>query len=175
MLNEDEAKIIRRIYGLFLQGRSLYAIAKVLTSEGIPTPGGKKVWGKAVVLSILTNEKYKGDALLQKVYTTDFLTKKKKKNEGEILQYYVEGNHEAIISPAVFDQVQILMQSREQGKNLNSCVNIFSSKIKCGDCGGWYGSKFSILMTSTEKSSGSAITSLTAEINVLRHTWMRIP
>ena len=175
VLNEDEAKIIRRIYGLFLQGCSPYAIAKVLTSEGIPTPGGKKVWGKAVVLSILTNEKYKGDALLQKVYTTDFLTKKKKKNEGEILQYYVEGNHEAIISPAVFDQVQILMQSREQGKNLNSCVNIFSSKIKCGDCGGWYGSKFSILMTSTEKSSGSAITSLTAEINVLRHTWMRIP
>ena len=96
MLNEDEAKIIRRIYGLFLQGRSPYAIAKVLTSEGILTPGGKKVWGKAVVLSILTNEKYKGDALLQKVYTTDFLTKKKKKNEGEILQYYVEGNHEAI-------------------------------------------------------------------------------
>ena len=89
VLNEDEAKIIRRIYGLFLQGRSPYAIAKVLTSEGIPTPGGKKVWGKAVVLSILTNEKYKGDALLQKVYTTDFLTKKKKKNEGEILQYYV--------------------------------------------------------------------------------------
>ena len=93
------------------------------------------------IVSILTNEKYKGDALLQKVYTTDFLTKKKKKNEGEVPQYYVEGNHEAIISPAVFDQVQILMQSREPGKNRNSCVSIFSSKIKCGDCGGWYGSK----------------------------------
>ena len=60
-----------------------------------------------MVESILTNEKYKGDALLQKVYTTDFLSKKKKKNEGEVPQYYVEGNHEAIIPPAVFDNVQL--------------------------------------------------------------------
>ncbi len=141
VINEEQAKTVRKIYGYFLQGRSPYQIAKLLTEKGIPTPGGKKVWGKAVVTSILTNEKYKGDALLQKVYTTDFLTKKKKKNEGEVPQYYVEGNHEAIISPAVFEQVQILMQAREPGKNRNSCVNIFSSKIKCGDCGGWYGSK----------------------------------
>ena len=68
-------------------------------------------------------------------------TKKKKKNECEVPQYYVEGNHEAIISPEVFDRVQILMQAREPGKNRNSSVSIFSSKIKCGDCGGWYGSK----------------------------------
>lgn len=66
--------------------------------------------------SILTNEKYKRDALLQKVYTTDFLTKKKKKNEGEVPQYYVEGNHEAIIEPEIFDRVQILMQARLPGK-----------------------------------------------------------
>lgn len=77
VINEEQAKIVRKIYGLFLQGKSSYVIAKQLTAEGIPTPGGKKVWGKAVVQSILTNEKYKGDALLQKVYTTDFLTKKK--------------------------------------------------------------------------------------------------
>lgn len=77
VINEEQAKIVRKIYGLFLQGKSPYVIAKQLTAEGIPTPGGKKVWGKAVVQSILTNEKYKGDALLQKVYTTDFLTKKK--------------------------------------------------------------------------------------------------
>ena len=141
VVNEEQAEIVRKIYGYFLQGRSPYQIAKLLTEQGIPTPGGKKVWGKAVVASILTNEKYKGDALLQKVYTTDFLNKKKKKNEGEVPQYYVEGNHEAIISPAVFDQVQVLMQAREPGKNRNSCVSIFSSKIKCGDCGGWYGSK----------------------------------
>jgi DNA invertase Pin-like site-specific DNA recombinase len=141
VVNQEQAVIVRKIYGYFLQGRSPYQIAKLLTEEGIPTPGGKKVWGKAVVQSILTNEKYKGDALLQKVYTTDFLTKKKKKNEGEVPQYYVEGNHEAIISPEVFDRVQILMQAREPGKNRNSSVSIFSSKIICSDCGSWYGSK----------------------------------
>lgn len=84
-------KNVRKIYGLFLQGRSPYQIAKLLTEEGVPTSGGKRVWGKAVVQSILTNEKYKGYALLQKVYTTAFLSKKKKKNEGEVPQYYVEG------------------------------------------------------------------------------------
>ena len=91
--------------------------------------------------SILTNEKYKGDALLQKVYTVDFLSKKKKVNEGEVPQYYVEGNHPAIIEPSVFDSVQALMKARRPGKNRNSCVGVFSGKIKCGDCGSWYGSK----------------------------------
>ena len=141
VINEGQAETVRKIYGLFLHGHSPYKIAKILTEEGIPTPGGKKVWGKAVVESILTNEKYKGDALLQKVYTVDFLSKKKKVNEGEVLQYYVEGNHPAIIEPYVFDSVQALMKARRPGKNRNSCVGVFSGKIKCGDCGSWYGSK----------------------------------
>ena len=141
VLNEDEAKIIRRIYGLFLQGRSPYAIAKVLTSEGILTPGGKKTWSASTVKSILTNEKYKGDALLQKVYTEDFLTKKKIKNDGQVPQYYVENNHPAIIEPAVFDRVQKLMAVRHPGQNRNSSISPFSSRIKCGECGSWYGSK----------------------------------
>ena len=141
VVNQEQAQIVRKIYGYFLQGRSPYQIAKLLTEQGIPTPGGKKVWGSSVVRSILTNEKYKGDALLQKVYTTDFLTKKKKRNEGEVPQYYVTDNHEAIIKPEVFDRVQVLLQSRKNGKNRASSVNIFSSRIKCGCCGGWYGSK----------------------------------
>lgn len=65
-------------------------------------------WCEATVKSILTNEKYKGDALLQKSITVDFLTKKIKANEGEVPQYYVEGDHEAIIRPEIFDGVQIL-------------------------------------------------------------------
>ncbi len=141
VVNEEQAKVVRRIYGLFIQGFTPYKIAKTLTDEGVPTPGGKKVWGKDVVRSILTNEKYKGDALLQKVFTTDFLTKKKKKNEGEVPQYYVEGNHEAIISPEIFDRVQVLMKANEKVRGRNSCVSIFSSKVKCGNCGSWYGSK----------------------------------
>ena len=141
VVNQGQAMTVRKIYGLFLQGRSPHQIAKLLTEQGIPTPGGKKVWGKSVVESILTNEKYKGDALLQKVYTIDFLSKKKKKNEGEVPQYYVEGSHEAIIAPEVFDNVQALMQSREKGDRRHSSMNIFSGKIRCGDCGSWYGSK----------------------------------
>lgn len=141
VINEEQAKIVRRIYGLFLQGKTPYQIAKQLTAEGIPMPGGKTIWSKSVVQSILTNEKYKGDALLQKVFTTDFLTKKKKKNEGEVPQYYVEGNHEAIIQPAVFDLVQKEMIRRSTGKDRHGSVSLFSSRIRCGDCGAFYGSK----------------------------------
>ena len=177
VINEEQAKTVRKIYGLFLQGRSPYQIAKMLTEKGIPTPGGKKVWGKAVVESILTNEKYKGDALLQKVYTTDFLSKKKKKNEGEVPQYYVEGNHEAIIPPAVFDNVQVLMQSRGKGSSRNSCVSVFFSKIRCGDCGSWAGAgtapRSGIPTINTARWSGSATINLTAGRNAPRRIWMR--
>lgn len=141
VVNEKEAVIVRRIYGLFLQGHSPYAIAKKLTAEGIPTPGGKEKWSGSTVRSILTNEKYKGDALLQKVYTVDFLSKKKVKNDGQVPQYYVEDNHPAIIEPAVFDKVQIIMAARQPGKNRRSCASPFSSRIKCGECGSWYGAK----------------------------------
>ena len=141
VVNPDQAKLVRRIYGMFLMGQSPMAIARTLTAEGIPSPGGKPRWNPSNIRSILTNEKYKGDALLQKSYTVDFLTKKKKVNEGEIPQYYVRDNHEAIIPPDTFDKVQTLMAARRQGTNRVSSVNIFSSKIRCGCCGSWYGSK----------------------------------
>lgn len=137
----DSLTTIRRIYGLFLQGRSPHAIAKLLTAEGIPSPGGKEAWSSSTVKSILTNEKYKGDALLQKVYTVDFLTKQKKVNEGEVPQYYVENNHQAIISPSVFEEAQHQMTARHSGKNRAGSMGVFSGRIKCADCGGWYGSK----------------------------------
>ncbi len=137
-INEDQAKVIRRIYALFLQGMTPYGIAKKLTEDGIKTPGGKDKWGASVVKSILTNEKFKGDALLQKTFTVDYLTKKKKVNEGEVPQFYVEGNHDAIIDPVIFDQVQTEMARR--GKD-HSGAHIFSSKIRCAECGSWYGSK----------------------------------
>ncbi len=111
VINEEQAVTVRRIYALFLQGKTPYTIAKQLTAEGIPTPGGKTKWGKAVIESILTNEKYKGDALLQKVFTTDFLTKKKRKNEGQVPQYYVADNHPAIIEPEIFDQVRFSLKN----------------------------------------------------------------
>lgn len=128
-------------YGMFLQGQSPFQIARTLTEEGIPSPGGKDHWNPSNIKSILTNEKYKGDALLQKSFTVDFLTKKKKTNEGEIPQYYVKDNHEAIIDPETFEMVQTLMTTRTKGRNRKSSVSIFSSKVKCGDCGSWYGPK----------------------------------
>lgn len=140
-MNKDEAVIIHRIYSMFLQGMTPHGIAARLTADGIKSPGGKDKWNAGAVRSILTNEKYKGDALLQKSYTVDFLTKKKKVNEGEIPQYYVEGNHEAIIQPEVFELVQQELKRRKQGRGPHSGVHLFSGKIRCGQCGEWYGSK----------------------------------
>lgn len=141
MVNEEQAKTVQLIYKLFLDGYSCGKVAKKLTELGIPTPGGKKNWSSSTVRSILTNEKYKGDALLQKVYTTNFLTKEKKKNNGEVPQYYVEKNHEAIIDPRIFEQVQAEMERRTNSEGRYSGTGIFASKIKCGDCSGWFGSK----------------------------------
>lgn len=138
---EEEAAIIRLIYRLFLYGKSPSAIAAYLTGEGITTPGGKTVWRAKVVESILTNEKYKGDALLQKKFTVDFLTKKQKVNEGEVPQYYVANSHPAIIEPEVFDLVQYEMKRRKEDGRFTSCTHPFSGKIVCGHCGGFYGSK----------------------------------
>ena len=141
VVNPEQAVTVKRIYSLFLQGKTPHGICQILMDDGIPSPSGKKKWNQSTVKSILMNEKYKGDALLQKSYTVDFLTKKTKTNEGEIPQYYVESNHEAIIDPETFEMVQREMARRTKGRNRHSGVHLFSGKIKCGDCGGWYGSK----------------------------------
>ena len=141
VVNPEQAETVRLIFRLFLEGMTPHSIATELTNRGIKTPGGKDVWNQQTVRRMLSNEKYKGDALLQKEFTVDFLQKKMKKNEGEVPQYYVEGNHEAIISPAVFDMVQAELARRKHGGSRYSGVSIFSNKIKCGDCGSFYGSK----------------------------------
>jgi hypothetical protein len=141
VINENEAEIIRLIYKMFMEGNTPHGIAKYLSAQGIPSPGGKEKWTPTSIRSILSNEKYKGDALLQKSYTVNFLTKQKKKNDGEVPQYYVEKSHPAIIDPAAFDLVQHEMQKRVSGHNRHSGVGIFASRIKCADCGSWYGSK----------------------------------
>lgn len=113
VVNESQAATVRRIYADFLNGATPYAIAKTLTAEHIPTPGGKEVWSRNVVKSILTNEKYKGEALLQKVYTADYLTKEKRKNNGEVTRYYVTGSHEPIIPPETWAKVQEEFEKRK--------------------------------------------------------------
>ena len=141
VVNPEQAEIVKLIYRLLLEGMTPHTIAIHLTEKGIKTPGGKDKWNATTIRRILTNEKYKGDALLQKEFTVDFLTKKTKKNCGEIPMYYIEDDHEAIIDPAVFDMVQQEMERRKTGTSRYSGVSIFSSKIKCGECGGWYGAK----------------------------------
>lgn len=142
VINKEQAETVKLIFRLFLEGMTPCAISKELTYRGIKSPSGKDKWNQGTVRRMLSNEKYKGDALLQKEFTVDYLQKKMKKNEGEVPQYYVEGNHEAIISPRVFDMVQAELERRKRAAGSRySGVSIFSNKIKCGDCGGWYGSK----------------------------------
>lgn len=141
VLNEKEADVVRRIYALYLSGLSPRSICKRLMADGIPSPGGKPKWYDGTVRSILTNEKYIGDALLQKRFTADFLTKKQKVNEGEVPQYYVENDHEPIVSRGVFDAVRQEMEKRRKAKRSYSGVGILSSRIYCGECDGCYGSK----------------------------------
>ncbi len=138
---EKEAAIVRRIYKLFLEGKAPSTIAKLLTAEGILSPAGRERWQGSTVLSILSNEKYKGDALLQKGYTADFLTKKRKINNGEIPQYYVENSHPAIIQPEVFDIVQHEIARRKAGGRYTYSAGVFSSRIICPGCGGYFGIK----------------------------------
>ena len=141
VINEEQAKTVRLIYDLFLQGLTPHAIAKRLTEMGILTPRKKAVWNQCTVRSILTNEKYKGDALMQKRYTESFITKKQRVNNGELPQYYVEGNHEAIIPPETFELVQQEMTRRKAKNGRYSGVDIFASRLVCGECGACYGAK----------------------------------
>lgn len=137
----EEAEIVRRIYDLFMSGLTAFAVARQLTAEGIPTPAGKTLWRATTIESILTNEKYKGDALLQKRFTVDFLQKKMKINEGEVPQYYVENSHEAIIAPELFDKVQAELERRKRLGRKYRTGSIFSCRILCGDCGEYFGPK----------------------------------
>lgn len=138
---ESQAKIVRYIYQLFLEGNSPCAIARRLIAEEIPTPGGKKIWQYTTVESILTNEKYKGDARLQKSFTVDYLTKKKKTNEGEVPQYYVENSHPAIIKPDIFDIVQYEFKRRKGCGLYSNGSGPLTNRLICEDCGNFFGAK----------------------------------
>lgn len=140
-VNEEEAKVVKMIYKMFLQGLTPHTIALRLTDMGVTTPSGLEGWNQSTVRSILKNEKYKGAALLQKYFTTDFIGHKTKKNEGEVNQYYVENGHEAIIAPWLFDYVQGRLKARGDINSRYSGVSLYSSKFICARCGAIYGVK----------------------------------
>ncbi len=138
----EEAEIVKRIYREYLEGASMLKIARGLEADGILNGAGNERWHTSNINNILRNEKYIGDALLQKTYTVDFLTKKRVKNNGIVPQYYVENSHEAIIPREVFMQVQEeLIRRRIVHTSPNGKTRTFSSNhcfaqiIICGDCG----------------------------------------
>ena len=137
-IDESEASVIRRIYCMCIEGLGYYEIAKALTNDGIRTPMGKKVWGYSVVKSILQNEKYIGDALLQKTVSVSYLTKKRVKNEGFVQQYYVKGGHPAIISEEFFKEAQAAQQTEREKPRRSKNGKAFSKRILCAGCGKWY-------------------------------------
>lgn len=151
VINEEEAPIIRRIYDEYLAGLSPYMIAKKLTADGIETPAHKTVWHPSTIQSILTNEKYYGAATLQKTVVVDFLSKKVRPNRGELPSYYITEDHEAIIAPMKFRMVQEEMERRKKAGRKAQGVSVFSGRIVCGDCGGFYGRK--IWHSNTENAS----------------------
>ena len=137
----EEAEVVRLIYKSFMEGLSYYKIAKMLMEREIPAPAGGEKWHRRTVESILTNEKYKGSAQLQKKFTVDFLTKKQKVNEGEVPQYFIEDSHPPIIDPQEFELVQAEIARRKEIGKVYSSSNIFSTKLVCSCCGGFFGSK----------------------------------
>ncbi|MDD3882591.1 MAG: recombinase family protein [Eubacteriales bacterium] len=140
-VNENEAETVRLIYRLFLEGKTPFGIRDALEAAGIRSPKGKGKWSVTTINSILRNEKYKGDALLQKSFTVDFLTKTMKPNRGELPSYYVKESHPAIIPADEFDMVQAEIERRSHQGRGYSGNGLFSSKLFCADCGGIYGAK----------------------------------
>lgn len=145
VIEPREAEIVKRIYLEYLQGASLKQIGDGLERDGILTAAGKPRWRPESVKKILTNEKYIGDALLQKTYTIDVLTKKRVKNNGLVPQYYVENSHEAIIPRELYAKVQEellrranLHSGKDRKKRVYSSKYALSSICYCSKCGDIY-------------------------------------
>ena len=145
----EEAEVIKRIYHRYLDGCTLGQIKRELDADKVPTAQGVDSWSPAIIHNILTNEKYIGDALLQKTYITDCISKKVKKNQGERAMYYVENNHPAIISREMFDQVRNEMTRRSSKRKVlqksgKTELGKYSGKyaltelLVCGECGSPY-------------------------------------
>ena len=136
----EEAEVVKRIFRNFLDGKSRLETERELADEGITTRDGCR-WGDSNIKVVLTNVTYTGNLLLQKEFISDPISKQRKKNRGELPQYYVEDTHPAIIDKATFDFVQEEMaRRRELGALANKSLNTscFTGKIKCPYCGQSY-------------------------------------
>ena len=145
VIDPEQAEVVKRIYREYFEGLSMKKIAEGLEQDGILTGAGKTKWYDSTINKILQNEKYMGDALLQKTVTTDFLTKKRVRNTGTLPQYYVEDDHKTIIPKEIFMQVQAELVRRRKvhtgpngQKRIYSGNNCFSQMVVCGECGELY-------------------------------------
>ena len=161
VINPEEAEVVKRIYREYLEGSSYYQIGHGLEEDGIRTAAGSSYWLATTLRKILMNEKYMGDALLQKTVTTDFLTKKRVQNNGIAPQYYVEDSHPAIIPKEIFMRVQEEIVRRAHLETSTGRRRIYSGKyalssiVYCAHCGDFY-QRTHWDIRGTKKSSGGA-------------------
>lgn len=149
----DEASVVRQIFADYLEGQSLRGIKASLEKQGILTKAGNASWTLRGIQGILTNEKYTGDVLLQKTYTTDPITKQQKKNDGVLPQYLIKNCHPAIISHETFELVQAEIrrrtaagQPKKSAKHADSAERkptysrkyALSEILVCGECNTLY-------------------------------------
>ena len=146
-IDPEQAEVVKRIYTSFLAGDSMTTIANSLTADGIPTPTGSGKWVPGTIQSIISNEKYAGNAVLNKTYVVDCISKKVRRNDGKARpMYFVENNHPAIIDPATFSRAQEELARRTgkqkvKQKGTKTEQGRYSSKyaltelLVCGECG----------------------------------------
>lgn len=145
----EEAEIVRKIFELYLDGKSLIQIKEYLESHHIKTATGKEIWSDVVILKMLKNEKYKGDTMLQKTYTKNYLTGERAVNDGQRTRYYIADSHQAIVSKEIFDRVQEEMVRRSRvmynddgttqiGKSRYNGKYLLGNLLVCGECGATY-------------------------------------
>ena len=133
-IEDEEAQIVRWIFNAYLCGHSTVWIADDLTKRDIPTARDKDAWREQTIRKILSNEKYIGDSLCQKTYTTANFPFNRKDNHGDADQYYVENTHPPIVSRTIFEKVQILMKRKAERKTKPHQFYPLSNKIICGSC-----------------------------------------
>ncbi len=145
----DQAEVVRKIYDLFLSGTPVRGIQEYLNENAVPNINDEPKWARSAIDSILTNEKYCGDVLLQKTYIDDCINKKVKKNTGQLPMYLVQSHHEGIISRETFDAAQAELARRSAGKSPSkknaptgrsrySSKYALSDRLYCGECGTRY-------------------------------------
>lgn len=146
VVNKKQAPIVERIFNEYINGSNPDVIAKRLNEEGIKGCMGEAKWQVSTIMGMLQNEKYKGEALLQKTFTVDFLTKKMVKNEGQIEQIRVKDNHQPIVYPELWEAVQLEIKRRRDFMDQYGLRMMgrytdeqpFSCKVICGTCGKIY-------------------------------------